>query len=121
MPRATIATFTRRRAAILRTRAMSATVPPSPSLSARMISATELSETTSVIVQRTSEITPCTSASVGSTAPRARNTAGSAYRAGADVAEDDAELGQRRRRDAHVTRARGRALVVRPDGARGCR
>ncbi len=43
---------------IPRTSAIRAMIPPSPWLSARMISVTYLTVTTSVIAQNTSEITP---------------------------------------------------------------
>ena len=46
------------RGRIPRTSAISAMIPPSPSLSARMISVTYLIETMSVIAQNTSEMTP---------------------------------------------------------------
>ena len=49
--------------------AIRARMPPSPSLSARMMKRTNSIETISVIDQKTSEITPKTSASVGFTAP----------------------------------------------------
>ncbi len=49
-----IALFTRARW----TSAVSAMMPPSPSLSARMMNVTYLTETTIVIDQKTSEITP---------------------------------------------------------------
>ena len=48
--------------------AISARMPPSPSLSARMMKRTNSIETISVIDQKTSEITPKTSPSVGFTA-----------------------------------------------------
>ncbi len=43
-------------------------MPPSPWLSARMISKTNLTDTMSVMVQNTSEMTPYTPASSGRTA-----------------------------------------------------
>jgi hypothetical protein len=43
---------------IPRTSAISAMIPPSPWLSARMISVTYFTVTTSVIAQKTSEMTP---------------------------------------------------------------
>ena len=49
--------------------AISARMPPSPSLSARMMKRTNSIETISVIAQKTSEMTPKTSCSVGLTAP----------------------------------------------------
>jgi hypothetical protein len=50
------------------TLAIRARIPPSPSLSARMMKSTNSIETISVIDQKTSEITPKTSPSVGFTA-----------------------------------------------------
>ena len=50
------------------TLAISARIPPSPSLSARMMKRTNSTETISVTDQKTSEITPKTSASVALTA-----------------------------------------------------
>ena len=59
MPSATSVTWAKRRCRpFSRISAISAMIPPSPSLSARMISATYLIETISVIAQNTSEITP---------------------------------------------------------------
>ncbi len=40
------------------TRAIRAMIPPSPSLSARMMNVTYLTDTISVIAQKTSEMTP---------------------------------------------------------------
>ena len=51
-----------------RSNATSARMPPSPSLSARITSSTYLTVTMMVTTQKTSEITPYTSAGVGSTA-----------------------------------------------------
>ena len=54
--------------------------PPSPSLSARRTNTTYLTDTISVIDQKTSEITPYTSPRVGRTAPLSmENTVCSAY------------------------------------------
>ncbi len=59
MPSATSTSFpTRRRTRTPWTSAMRAMIPPSPWLSARMISVTYLIETISVTAQKTSEITP---------------------------------------------------------------
>ncbi len=70
MPSATSAIFVNRPSR--RTfwiRAINAMIPPSPSLSARMISVRYLIETMIVIAQKTSEMTPKTSPRVASTAP----------------------------------------------------
>ena len=59
MPSATSATCAARRfSPTSRISAISAMIPPSPSLSARMISVTYLIETITVTAQKTSEITP---------------------------------------------------------------
>ena len=52
-----------------RTSAASAMIPPSPSLSARRMNDTYLTDTTSVIDQKIIDTTPYTSAIVGFTAP----------------------------------------------------
>ena len=79
-------------------------MPPSPSLSARMMKSTNSIETISVIDQKTSEITPKTSpfgrlhrAVVGGEDGLQR-----VERAGADVAEDDAERAEREHRHAEL-------------------
>ncbi len=59
MPSATSTTCAARRLSpTSRISAISAMIPPSPSLSARMISSTYLIETITVTAQKTSEITP---------------------------------------------------------------
>ena len=59
MPSATSTTCAARRfSPTSRISAISAMIPPSPSLSARMISVTYLIETITVTAQNTSEITP---------------------------------------------------------------
>ena len=59
MPRPISSAFTwRRRRGAPSTLAISARMPPSPSLSARMMKRTNSIETISVIDQKTSEITP---------------------------------------------------------------
>src|SRR5436305_7137430 len=63
-----------------RANAARAITPPSPSLSARMMNSTYLTDTTSVIDQNTNDTAPYTSAAVGWTAPLSiENTVCSAY------------------------------------------
>ena len=59
MPSAISAIFAQRVPSLtVWTRAIRAMMPPSPSLSARMMNVTYLTETMSVIAQKTSEMTP---------------------------------------------------------------
>ena len=59
MPSAISAIFAKRPPSLtVCTRAIRAMIPPSPSLSARMMNVTYLIETISVIAQNTSEMTP---------------------------------------------------------------
>ena len=82
-------------------RVISAMMPPSPSLSARITSSTYLSVTTIVTAQKISEMIPKTLSVVavtGMRVARVEDRLDGVERAGADVAEDDAEGADDQRR-----------------------